>query len=103
MDPLTKKLDAALRQSEPVIGDGDFSARVMSALPRRRPSRDTARRWTLGGAAALGSVLTSVLGAPLEEAFSRFVLEGGIQATGIGIALFIGLIAIPVAWLLYSR
>lgn len=103
MDAKDAELEVALRKSEPSIGDDGFSESVMSVLPRRRLTRATARRLTLGGAAATGSILTSVLGAPLETAFSSLVLEGGYNLTILAAVAVIGIIAIPVAWALYSK
>jgi hypothetical protein len=100
---LDAKLESALRQSESAIGDAGFSDQVMSGLPMRRLSRRAIRRWTLGGAAAAGSVLTSVLGAPLETVFSSFVLSGGLNLTALAMILFAVVILVPVAWVMYSR
>jgi hypothetical protein len=75
----------------------------MQGLPRRRLSRTVARRLTLGGAAAAGSILTSVLGAPLETAFSAFVLHGGLPVATLAAFAFLAVIAVPVAWVFYSR
>jgi hypothetical protein len=103
MDAKDARLEVALRESESAIGDDGFSDIVMSSLPRRRVSRTAARRLTLGGAAVAGSILTSVLGAPLETAFSSLVLEGGYGMTAIAAIVVAGLITIPVAWVFYSR
>lgn len=102
-DRIDTEIEIALRRSEPAIGDDGFSDSVMARLPQSRLSTAAKRRWTLGGAAALGSILTSVLGAPLETAFSTFVLQGGFSMAVLGIACLVGLVAIPVAWALYSR
>lgn len=103
MDRKDAELEIALRQPEPAIGDDGFSDMFMTSLPGTKISNAAKRRWTLGGAAALGSVLTSVLGAPLETAFSSFVLEGAYGVTAIGVILLIGIIAVPVACAFYSR
>lgn len=58
-------IDAALRSPEPTLADDDFSANVMARLPARQ-RRSAARRWTVAGAAALGSVLTLAIAPPLE-------------------------------------
>jgi hypothetical protein len=60
------KLEAALRTPEPLLADDDFSANVLARLPPRR-RHTSARRWTLAGAAALGSSLTLVLAPPLQS------------------------------------
>ena len=58
-------IEAALRAPEPPLADGEFSANVLARLPPR--VRRTARRWTLAGAAGLGSALTLALAPPLES------------------------------------
>jgi hypothetical protein len=58
-------LEAALRAPEAPLADEDFSASVLARLPPQR-RRSTARRWTVAGSAALGSVLTLAFAAPLE-------------------------------------
>lgn len=103
MDAIDMQLERSLRVSEPAIGDDGFSDAVMSSLPRKRLSNTTARRWTLGTAAAVGSVVTSVLGAPLESAFSAFVLGGGYEMAFLAVAFTVIVLAVPVAWVFYSR
>ena len=58
-------IDAALRSPEPTLADDDFSTNVMARLPARQ--HRSARRWTVAGAAALGSVLTLAIAPPLES------------------------------------
>ena len=103
MDNLEARIDTALRRPKPELCDAGFSDQLMASLPRRRLRRSTARRLTLGGAALAGSVLTSVLGAPLETVFSSFVLEGSAGVATLAVIGLLGLIALPVAWVLYSR
>jgi anti-sigma factor RsiW len=103
MERTDSLLEAALSEPESSIGDDGFTDSVMRGLPRRRLSREAARRWTLGGAAAIGSIVTSVLGAPLETAFSAFVLEGSVSLALVAPVALIGLVLIPVAWVFYTR
>ena len=103
MDSKDARIEAALRAPEQAIGDDDFTQAVFERLPAKRFSQAAARRWTLGGAALAGSVLTSVIGAPLETAFSSLVLGGGVNLTAVGILFVIGMLAIPVAWTVFSR
>lgn len=91
-----------LRAAETAIGDNGFSDTVMARLPRKRLSRQSVRSWTLGGAAAAGSLVTALIGAPLETAFSSVML-GHYQLTVLAALVFVGLLAIPVAWACYSR
>ncbi len=51
----------------------------------------------------MGSVVTSVLGAPLESAFSAFVLGGGYEMAFLAVAFAVVVLAVPVAWVFYSR
>jgi MFS family permease len=65
MNKQPDQIEAALRMPEPTLADDEFSAKVLARLPQRR-RRNAARRWTLAGAAALGSVLTLALAPPFE-------------------------------------
>lgn len=103
MDPKDAQLEVALRNAEPAIGDDGFSEAVIGSLPERRLSRTAARRLTLGGAALAGSVLTSVLGAPLGTAFSSLVLEGGYGVIMLAAIVVMAVITVPVAWVFYLR
>jgi hypothetical protein len=106
MDSMDAQLEIALRTPEPAIGDDDFSETVLGELPGKRLGGTRARRWTLGAAAAAGSLLASLLSAPAETAFSSLVLEGGyemIALTSLVTLLVAGAVAVPVAWTFYSR
>lgn len=103
MEPKDAQLEVALRKAEPAIADDGFSDTVMGSLPGRKLSRATARRLTLGGAAVAGSIFTSVLGAPLETAFSSLVLEGGYAMAALAALVILAAITVPVAWVFYSR
>lgn len=103
MDAIDARLEAALREAEPAIGDDGFSEAVIGGMPRKRISNATARRFTLAGAAAVGSFLTSVLGAPVESAFSTFVLEGGYEMAVLALLAIVAVVAIPVAWVFSSK
>lgn len=103
MDRNDARIETALRAPEPTIGDDGFTQSVLDRLPARQFSQAAARRWTLGGAALAGSVLTSVIGAPLETAFSSLILGGSLNLAAVGNLIVIGVLAIPVAWAVYSR
>lgn len=103
MDAKDARLEVALRTAEPAISDDGFSDAVMSSIPERRLSRTTARRLTLGASALAGSLLTSMLGAPLETAFSALVLEGGYGLTMLAAVVIITALTVPVAWAFYAR
>jgi len=102
MGSFDDQLESVLRRAEPEIADGGFSESVLAAMPARKPARNTTRRWTLAGAAATGSVLTSVLGAPLESVFSAYVLSFNLNTTALAVGL-IAVLALPVAWMFYSK
>ena len=89
MDSLNTRLEAALGQREPAIGDDGFTETVMRALPRKRFAGAKARGWTLAGAAAAGGLATAVLSAPLENAFGGFA-PGNADATLMLAMLFVG-------------
>jgi len=59
-------LEAALRAPEPALADDEFSVSVLARLPPRR-RRIAPRRWTLVGAACLGSTLTAIFAPPIGE------------------------------------
>ena len=65
MNKQLDQIEAALRMPEPPLADDEFSLKVLARLPPRR-GRNSARRWSLAGAAALGSALTLALAPPLE-------------------------------------
>jgi hypothetical protein len=65
MNELRDPIEEALRTPEPALGDEEFSANVLARLPPQRRGT-AARRWTVAGAATLGSVLTLALAPPLE-------------------------------------
>jgi hypothetical protein len=102
MDSMDARLETALRRPEPAIGDDGFSDAVMRTLPAKRFGGARAGRWTLGGAAAAGSVFASLFGAPLENAFSSLVW-GGVDATSTIAVLFVAIVAVPVVWVFYSK
>src|SRR5688572_9570995 len=72
MNKQPDQIDAALRMPEPTLADDEFSANVLARLPPRR-RQSTARRWTVAGAAALGSALTLALAPPLETALGSLL------------------------------
>ncbi|MDX1561309.1 MAG: hypothetical protein R3305_00185 [Gammaproteobacteria bacterium] len=96
-------MDELLLQPEREIGDEGFSETVVGALPARRNLRVSARRWTLGGAADAGSLVTALLGAPIEAVFSSFALGGGAATTVAAALLVATVVAVPVAWVFYSK
>jgi hypothetical protein len=69
MNDKTPNIETALRAPEPALADDEFSIRVLARLPPRR-RRVVTRRWTLVGAACLGSALTAIFAPPLGEALA---------------------------------
>ena len=102
MSTIDSLLEAKLRSAEPEVADEGFSESVMLRLPAKQTSKAKARRWTLGAAAVAGSIATSILGAPLETAFSSLVLGTNYDATMITV-LTLTVLAVPVAWVFYSK
>lgn len=103
MDPVGAQLEMELRKSEPPIGDDGFSEGVMDRLPGIKRRRAGASRWTLAGAVATGSFVMSLLGAPVEAAFSAFVLANGPEMAFVAAFLVIVTLSLPVAWTFFSR
>lgn len=103
MESEDTRLELKLRRAETEISDDGFTETLMGSLPAKRRGRASVRRWTLGGAAAAGSFVTSILGAPIESAFSSFVLGGDERTMVIAIATITLLAAIPTAWVFYRK
>jgi predicted MFS family arabinose efflux permease len=97
----THNIEAALRASEPTLADDDFSVKVLARLPPRR-RRSTARRWTLAGAACLGSALTAIFAPPLGEAFASLMpwMIPPLAATTVAILV---IVMVPGLYFLYSE
>src|SRR5262245_39448774 len=69
MNDKATNIEAALRTTEAVLADDEFSESVLARLPPRH-RRIAARRWTMAGAACVGSALTAVFAPPLGEALA---------------------------------
>jgi hypothetical protein len=93
-------IETALRAPEPQLADDEFSANVLASLPPRRRRR-AARRWTLAGAAGLGSALTLLLAPPLEgvvASLSPVALPPLVISTVAALAI----VTIPVVFVFYA-
>ena len=101
MDSIDARLEAALAKREPAMGDDGFSDAVMIALPRRKLAPARASRRALGIGAAIGSSLTLLLGAPLDNAVPA--LASGAGSIAILTALVVVALCVPTAWAFYSR
>ena len=99
-EALDKQIEDALNRSESAIADDGFSEVVMSSLPRKRIRRSNSRRWRLAAAAAVGSALTNLFIAPTETVFGLYSISTGDQTTIAASALFVTIVALPLAWLL---
>ena len=97
------KLDNALREPEPAIGDDGFTDGAMARLPYRAPERTVPGRWTVAGAAIAGSFATLVLAPPIESAFGLLALPGSTQTLILTVAGFVTVVAVPLGWLFGSR
>jgi hypothetical protein len=94
-------LEAALRAPEPALADDEFSVRVLARLPPRRRHFAT-RRWTLAGAAGLGSALTAVFAPPLGEALASLTpwMLPPLMATTLAVLV---IVMAPGIYFLYSE
>ena len=94
-------IEAALRAPEPALADDEFSASVLARLPPRR-RRIATRRWTLAGAACLGSALTAVLAPPLGEALASLTpwMLPPLAATTLAVLV---IVMAPGIYFLYSE
>jgi peptidoglycan/LPS O-acetylase OafA/YrhL len=93
------KLESALRTPEPALADDDFSANVLARLPPRR--RSPARRWTLAGAAALGSALTLAIAPPLEDVVAS-IAPFAIPPLMLSAVAVVAIVTIPALLAFYS-
>ena len=94
-------IEAALRAPEPALADDEFSASVLARLPPRRRRRVATRRWTLAGAACLGSALTAIFAPPLGEALASLTpwMLPPLAATTLAILV---IVMAPGLYFLYS-
>ena len=99
------QIEAALRMSEPTLADDDFSEKVLARLPARR-RRSTARRWTLAGAAALGSALTLALAPPLETVLGSVLpslASWSIPPSAISAVAIVAVVMVPALLVFFSE
>jgi hypothetical protein len=94
-------IEAVLRAPESALADDDFSASVLARLPPRR-HRSAARRWTVAGSAALGSVLTLAFAAPLETVVAS-VAPWSIPPLALSAVAVIAIVAMPALFVFYSE
>ena len=94
-------IEAALRSPEPALADEDFSTNVLARLPPRR-RRSTARRWTVAGSAALGSVLTLAFAAPLETVVAS-IAPWDVPPLALATVAVLVIVAIPALFVFYSE
>jgi hypothetical protein len=100
MNEKTTNIEAALRAPEPALADDEFSTSVLARLPPRR--RIATRRWTLAGAACLGSALTAIFAPPLGEALAALTpwMLPPLAATTLAILV---IVMAPGIYFLYSE
>lgn len=94
-------IEAALRASEPVLADDEFSANVLARLPPPR-RRTNARRWTVAGSAALGSALTLAFAAPLEAVFAS-ISPFELPPLVLSAVAVITIVALPALLVFYTE
>jgi len=101
MNRQVEKIEAALRAPEPALADDEFSATVLARLPPRR-HRSVARRWTLAGAAALGSVLTLALAPPLGDVVAS-LSPWTVPPSALSAIALLAIVMIPALLLFYAE
>jgi hypothetical protein len=94
-------IEAELRMPEAPLADDEFSASVLARLPPRR-RRTTARRWTVAGSAALGSVLTLAFAAPLESVVAS-IAPWDIPPAVLAAVAAIAIMTIPALLVFYTE
>jgi hypothetical protein len=99
MHDLDSDLEQKLRAAEASIGDAGFSESVLRQLPAKR-SRSRARRWTLGGAAALGSLLTMLVAEPVEKMLGSLAI---VPAPVITIVVLVLIVSGSLVWIVRSE
>jgi hypothetical protein len=102
MDSIDARLGAMLLEPEPATRNDGFSETVMASVRARRRGDARITRWILTGAVVAGTVITSLIAAPLNGAFSSWV-PGSDYATSALAVLFVAFVAIPAAWIFYSE
>lgn len=97
----SNNIEAALRAPEPALADDDFSVKVLARLPPRR-RRSSARRWTLAGAACLGSALTAIFAPPLGDALASLSpwMIPPLAATALAVLV---IVMLPGMYFLYTE
>jgi hypothetical protein len=99
MHDIDPDLEQRLRAAESPIGDAGFSESVLRELPPRR-RRSRARRWTLGGAAALGSLLTMLVAEPVEKMLGSLAI---VPAPIITIVVLVLIVSGSLVWIVRSE
>ena len=102
MDSIDERLQALLLEPEPAIDNDGFSETVMTAVRASRRGDGRTGRWTLGGAVVAGSLLASLIGAPLDAAFVSLVPASGYATSALA-WLFVAFVAVPAVWAFYSE
>ncbi|HEY3518353.1 MAG TPA: hypothetical protein VGL98_14995 [Gammaproteobacteria bacterium] len=100
MNGKATNIEAALRAPEPALADDEFSVSVLARLPPRR-RRIARRRWTLVGAACLGSALTAIFAPPLGETLASLTPWMLPPLAATTLAIFVIVMA-PGLYFLYS-
>jgi hypothetical protein len=95
------KLENALRTPEPALADEEFNTSVLARLPPRL-RRSTAPRWTVAGAAALGSVLTLAIAPPLEGVVAS-IAPFAIPPLVLSAVGVVATVVIPALYVFYSE
>ena len=102
MDSIDARLEAMLREPEPAIANDGFGETVMTAVRAMKRGDARTLRWTLAGAAVAGTVVASLIAAPLSAAFSAWAPGSAFAASALAV-LFVAFVAVPAAWVFYSE
>jgi hypothetical protein len=94
-------IEAALLAPEQTVADDDFSSTVLARLPPRQ-RRSTARRWTVAGAAALGSALTLAFAPPLETVVAS-ISPWSIPPLLLSTIAVVALVMAPALYVFYTE
>jgi len=105
MNRIDEIIEEALRADEPVIPKDQFCERVLSSLPpaKRRIESSAARRLSFAAAAFIGSLVTLLLGAPIEGLFVGYIEHSELISILLGASVVAGVFVIPLLWLMYTE
>jgi hypothetical protein len=102
VDTVDARLEAMLLEAEPAIRNEGFSEAVMTAVRSTGCGNAKAGRWTVAGTAVVAPLLTALIAAPLDGAFSSWMPGSGYATSAVAV-IFLAFVAVPAAWVFYSE